>query len=162
MFRDMRRKKQMLSDNETIEILKNGSSGVLALLGDDEYPYAVPMSYVYDDFKLYFHGAKHGHKIEAIKKYNKASFCVMDQDKIVPEEYTTYFRSAIVFGKIRLLEDENEIKEAINTLALKYYPQGDETHRNQEITKEWKALCMIELSIEHMTGKEAIELTKMK
>lgn len=113
MFREMRRNKQLLSNNESVEILKNGTSGVLALLGDNEYPYAVPISYVYDNSKIYFHGAKSGHKIDAIRKCNKASFCVIAQDEIHPEKYTTYFKSVITFGKIRILEDENEIRQAI-------------------------------------------------
>lgn len=162
MFREMRRNKQLLSNNESVEILKNGTSGVLALLGDNEYPYAVPISYVYDNSKIYFHGAKSGHKIDAIRKCNKASFCVIAQDEIHPEKYTTYFKSVITFGKIRILEDENEIRQAIEKLAIKYYPKDDEVNRNQEIAKEWKTLCMIELSIEHMTGKEAIEIVKKK
>lgn len=160
MFRDMRRKRQLLSDRESIDILENGTSGVLALLGEDGYPYAVPISYVYDDFKIYFHGAKSGHKIDAIRNCSKASFCVISQDKIVPEAYTTYFKSVIVFGKVRVLEAEYEIRQAIEKLAVKYYPEDSETHRNQEISREWKALCLIELSIEHMTGKQAIELAK--
>ena len=108
MFREMRRKKQILSNKEIIELLEKGTSGVLALLGDNEYPYAVPISYVYDNSKIYFHGAKAGHKIDAIRKCSKASFCVIAQDEISPEKYTTYFKSVIAFGKIRILEDENE------------------------------------------------------
>ena len=162
MFREMRRKKQLLSEKENIEILKNGTSGVLALLGDNEYPYAIPISYVYDNSKIYFHGAKNGHKIDAIKKCNKASFCVIAQDEIHPEKYTTYFKSVIIFGKIRILQSENEIRQAIEKLAIKYHPKDDEVNRNQEIEREWKPLCMIELSIEHMTGKEAIETAKKK
>ena len=84
MFREMRRNKQILSNEESINILKNGKSGVLALLGDEDYPYAVPISYVYDNSKIYFHSAKTGHKTDAIKKYSKASFCVIDQDNVIP------------------------------------------------------------------------------
>lgn len=160
MFREMRRKKQMLSVDECIEILNTGTSGVLALLGDHDYPYAVPISYVYKNSKLYFHGAKSGHKIDAINKCSKASFCVIDQDNIVPEEYTTYFRSVIAFGNIRVMENEIEIKKAIDDLAKKYYPADNETGRNAAIEKEWKLLCMMEFSIEHLSGKEAIELVK--
>lgn len=161
MFREMRRKKQILSNKENMELLEKGTSGVLALLGDNGYPYAVPISYVYDNSKIYFHGAKVGHKIDAIRKYRKASFCVIDQDEIFPEKYTTYFKSVIVFGKIRILE-ENEIREAIERLAMKYHPTDSIENRNQEIAREWKALCMMELSVEHMTGKEAIEIAKKK
>ena len=162
MFREMRRKKQILSNKENIEILEKGTSGVLALLGDNDYPYAVPISYVYDNSKVYFHGAKTGHKIDAIRKCSKASFCVISQDEIVSEEYTTYFRSVIVFGKIRILEDENEIREAIEKLAIKYHPTDSIENINQEIAREWKTLCMMELSVEHVTGKEAIEIAKKK
>ena len=162
MFREMRRKNQLLSNKENIELLEKGTSGVLALLGDNEYPYAVPISYVYDNSKIYFHGAKAGHKIDAIRKCRKTSFCVIAQDEIFPEKYTTYFKSVIVFGKIRILEDENEIREAIERLAMKYHPTDSIENRIQEIAREWKALCMMELSIEHMTGKEAIEIAKEK
>lgn len=158
MFREMRRKRQLLSDEESIEILKNATSGVLALLGDEEYPYAVPISYNYDDHKIYFHAAKEGHKIDAIRKCNKASFCVIAQDKIVPQEYTTYYKSVIAFGKIRVLEEENEINRAIEKLAVKYHPEDSRINRGQVIAGGWSALCMIELSIEHMTGKCAKEI----
>ena len=91
MFREIRRKNQLLSTEETIKIFERGTSGVLALLGDNDYPYAVPISYVYCDGILFFHGAKTGHKIDAIAKCGKASFCVIDEDNVVPEEYTTFF-----------------------------------------------------------------------
>lgn len=152
----------MLSVDECIKILNKGTSGVLALLGDHDYPYAIPISYVYCNSKLYFHGAKSGHKIDAINKCSKASFCVIDQDKIMPEEYTTYFRSVIAFGNIHVMENEIEIKKAIEDLAKKYSPADNETGRNSEIEKEWKLLCMMEFSIEHLSGKEAIELAKTK
>lgn len=158
MFREMRRNKQILSNEESINILKNGKSGVLALLGDEDYPYAVPISYVYDNSKIYFHSAKTGHKTDAIKKYSKASFCVIDQDNIIPEEYTTYYRSVIAFGKVRIVEDENEVRESIEKLAIKYHPKDSEENRNKEICRAWKSFSMIEFSIEHMTGKKAREL----
>lgn len=162
MFRELRRKRQELSLEESIDILNKGTSGVLALMGDDDYPYAIPVSYVYAHSKLYFHGAKSGHKIDAIKKYDKASFCVIDQDQIVPEEYTTYFRSVIVFGRIRIMDDEAEMKKAIQALAVKYYPDDSESEQQKAIDREWAPLCMIELSIEHLSGKEAIELVNAK
>lgn len=108
-------KKQELSRQEIADILHKGTSGVLALLGDNDYPYAVPISYVYDDGKIYFHGAKSGHKIDAIQRTEKASFCVIDKDLVVPEEYTTYFRSVIAFGKIRVIEDDREKEQRWKT-----------------------------------------------
>ena len=80
MFREMRRIKQLLPEDTAKEILARNTGGTLALLGDDDYPYAVPMSYVYADGKIYFHCAKEGHKIDAIRNHDKASFCVIDQD----------------------------------------------------------------------------------
>ena len=90
MFREMRRKRQMLSEDDCKIILREGTSGVLALSGDDGYPYAVPLSYVYDGKKIFFHCAKSGHKLDAIRRNPQASFCVIGQDKIVPEESTPY------------------------------------------------------------------------
>ena len=156
MFREMRRKKQILTSEESIEILKKETSGVLALSGDNDYPYAVPLSYIYHNSKLYFHGAKTGHKIDAIKKNNKASFCVISQDLIIPEKYTTSYKSVIAFGKIHIMENEDEIRKAIELLAVKYNPNDSEIGRQTEIEKEWDRLCMMEFSIEHMTGKKGI------
>ena len=158
MFREMRRKKQKLSKEECDRILYNGTSGVLALHGDNGYPYAVPVSYVYNGEKLLFHSAKNGHKIDAILKNAAASFCVIDQDQIVPEEYTTYFRSIIAFGKIRVLEDDTEKRSAIEKLAVKYAPDDTAENRDKAIEREWKPLCMMEMEIEHLTGKQAIEM----
>jgi nitroimidazol reductase NimA-like FMN-containing flavoprotein (pyridoxamine 5'-phosphate oxidase superfamily) len=95
----MRRKCQQLTDEERMAILQKATAGTLALLGDGGYPYAVPISYVYDDGKLYFHSAMSGHKVDAIRKCAKASFCIIDQDHVKPSEYTTYFRSVIAFGR---------------------------------------------------------------
>lgn len=162
MFREMRRKRQQLSEEECRAVLKRGTSGVLAVSGDDGYPYTVPLSYVYIEGKLFFHSAKSGHKIDAIMRSPKASFCVTDQDQIVPEEYTTYFRSVIAFGTVRILEDDNEKLEAVRMLAVKYAPDDTEENRERAIEREWKPLCMLEMKIEHMTGKEAIELAVKK
>ncbi len=153
MFRELRRKKQLLSREETEAVLTRGSAGVLALSGDEDYPYAVPISYVYSGGSLYFHCARSGHKLDAIERSEKASFCVIDQDQIVPEEYTTYFRSVIAFGRIRILEDEEERREAIEKLALKYAPDSTPEERQQEIQREWERLCILGLEIEHVTGK---------
>ena len=161
MFREMRRKRQLLSQEAIQKVLYQGTSGVLAVLGDDAYPYAVPLSYVYDGEKIYFHSAKSGHKIDAVSQNPKASFCVIDQDQIVPEEYTTYFRSVIVFGTIRILHDEAEKREAIEKLAVKYAPDDTEENRKKAVERDWKPLCMLEMTPEHISGKEAVELVRL-
>lgn len=162
MFREMRRKRQALTRAECDDILYRGSSGVLALHGDDGFPYAVPISYFYDGAKLYFHCAKTGHKIDAILRSPKASFCVIDQDMVIPEKYTTYFRSVIVFGNIRIMDDEREMAEHIEKLALKYAPGDSAENRRNEIEREWSALCMLEMTPEHISGKQAKELINSK
>ncbi len=157
MFRPLRRAGQELSKSETEEVLKRGTSGVLAIVGDDGYPYAVPLSYVYEDDKIWFHCAKTGHKIDALKNDDKTSFCVIDKDGVIPEEYTTYFRSVIAFGRVHMMEDEKEKRKAIEKLAIKYAPNGTKEGRDAAIEREWAPLCMLQMDIEHMTGKEAIE-----
>ena len=135
MFREMRRKRQMLSEDDCKIILREGTSGVLALSGDDGYPYAVPLSYVYDGEKIFFHCAKSGHKLDAIRRNPKASFCVIGQDKVVPEEYTTYYRSVIAFGTVRILEDDREKYDSVQEIALKYAPLDTEEQRRAAIER---------------------------
>ena len=157
MFREMRRAKQELSREETLQILERGSSGVLALAGDGGYPYAVPLSYVYSEGKIFFHCALAGHKIDAIRQNEKASFCVIDQDLIIPEKYTTAYRSAIAFGRARILNGESEKLRAALLLANKYYP-GHETDSVDEINMSMARMSIIQLSIEHLSGKQGREL----
>lgn len=119
MFREMRRKAQQIPQETCEEILRKNTSGVLSLAGDDGYPYWVPLSYCYEKGKLIFHCAKTGHKIDSIRRCPKASFCVIDKDEIIAEEYTTYFRSIIAFGTIRIVEDGPKKRELIDALAKK-------------------------------------------
>ena len=91
MFREMRRKKQELSRMESVALLERATSGVLAVLGDGDYPYAVPLSFVYYDEKLYFHCAVTGPKLDAVKRHPKASVCVIGEDHVLPEKQTTFF-----------------------------------------------------------------------
>ena len=162
MFRELRRKRQALSLGECEAILLRGTSGALALAGDGGYPYAVPLSYLYFNGEIFFHCAKEGHKIDAIKRCPKASFCVIDSDLVIPEEYTTRFRSVIAFGTMRIIEAETEKRKAITRLAVKYAPNDSEENRNREIEKDWGALCMLAMRIEHISGKESLALAKIK
>ena len=162
MFREMRRHGQQLPEAESRAILERGSSGVLAVLGDEDYPYAVPLSYDVCGNTLYFHCAKTGHKLDAVRRHEKASFCVIDQDQVVPVEYTTYYRSVIAFGRVRETTEPAELRQAICHLADKYAPQESTEHRDHAIEKEMPALCMLALDIEYLTGKEAIELKRSR
>ena len=160
MFRPMRRSRQALGIDACKEVLSRGTSGVLALLGDGGWPYAVPMSYAFDGEKLYFHCAREGHKLDAIRREARASFCVVDRDEVVPAEYTTYFRSVIAFGRVRVIEDEAQKRAAIELLARRYFPQDSAENRHRAIEREWAGLCMLEMDIEHLSGKEAVELAR--
>lgn len=155
MFREMRRRAQALTDAQCEEILSRGSSGVLALAGDDGYPYAVPLSYVYTDGKIIFHCALVGHKIDAVQRSEKCSFCVIDRDDVIPEKLTTAYMSVIVFGEIRILEGD-EKRRALEALAEKYNPSGPENSR--EIDSEWNATCVMELTPAHISGKRGKEV----
>ena len=160
-FREMRRHRQQLSEEESIAILEKATAGTLALLGDEGYPYAVPISYVYNDGKLYFHSALSGHKVDAIRKCDKASFCVIYQDDVQQKKYTTFFRSVIAFGRIHIIEDEREKLTTARMLGNRYNPNDEEGLR-QEMEKGLSHMLMLRMDIEHLTGKEAIELLKQR
>lgn len=158
MFRSMRRAGQQLSAEETERVLTEGRTGVLAVLGDEGYPYAVPLNYVYRDGRIIFHCAKSGHKMDALRGCDKVSFCVIEADEVAPERLLTRFRSAIAFGRARVLEDPAEIRAAARLFGLKYNPDAEAIEK--EIDREWPALACVEIAIEHMTGKEAQELSR--
>lgn len=160
MFREMRRGRQLLSEDDTAAVMNRCTNGVLACLGDEGYPYAVPLSYVYYNGKIYFHSAKAGHKIDAILNNSKVSFSVIDEDTIVSEEYTTYFRSVIAFGKARIAEGD-EWLEAFKALVEKYSGDQPEEAKLKEITGCTQS-HIVAVDIEHITGKEAIEYVKAK
>ena len=158
-FRSMRRKRQQLTEEKSIGILQKSTAGTLALLGDNGYPYAVPISYVYAEGKLYFHSALSGHKVDAIRNCDKASFCVINKDDVQPAKYTTFFRSVIAFGRIHIIEDEQEKLATARLLGDRYNPNQEEALQ-KEIEKGLSRMVMIRFDIEHLTGKAAIELIK--
>ncbi len=158
MFREMRRKKQALCMAECESILEKATSGVLATAGECGYPYAVPLSFRYDQAnqKLYFHCAKSGHKLDAIQNNSKVSFCVIDRDDVIPEKYTTHFKSVIVFGTIRIMDEEADVADAIEKLALKYAPNDTKANRRQYLAAYAAQMHMLELTAEHITGKASL------
>lgn len=159
-FREMRRAGQRLSDAAAEAILERGTHGILACHGDAGYPYAVPLSYVYTAGRIYFHSAKSGHKIDAIFGNPRVSFAVVDEDRIVSAEYTSYFRSAIAFGSARTAEGE-EWTEAFMLLVEKYAGGRPEEEKASQVANCGRSL-IIAIDIEHLRGKEAIELVRMR
>lgn len=153
MFREMLRKKQQLSDEECIEILKQEPRGVLSVIGDDDYPYGMPLNHFYceSDGKLYFHSGKKGHKIDAMTRRDKASFCVYDQGFRREGEWALNIRSVIVFGRIEIVTDPDKICEIARLLSYKF--TDDEKYIEDEIKKSGPRTFMFALVPEHITGK---------
>ena len=159
MFREMRRTRQQLSQEASEAILHRGSSGVLALLGDGGYPYTVPLNYACIGDKIYFHCAQEGHKIDAIRSCDQASFCVIDADAIDPEAYSTRFRSVIAFGRVRMVEDAELKFRALMAICEKYVP-GMSERSAQKTRADIGHTGIIEFAIEHITGKESRALAR--
>lgn len=155
----MRRFKQQLSAEEVERILRNGKYCVMAVSGDDDYPYAVPVNYVYDGTAIYIHSAAQGHKIDALKRNPKCSLCIVDKDDVITEEFTSYFRSVIVFGKANFVESMEDKVTALRLLGEKYSPGIDP---DSEISRFIKTVCVVRIDIDCITGKEAIELTRTR
>lgn len=154
MFRELRRIKQLLSTEDSEVVLNDADTGVLAVLGDEDYPYAVPVNYVYEDNKIYFHCAKQGHKIDAIQKHDKVSFTVIAEDTVVPETFSTNFKSVIAFGRASIIEDEQAKLSAIRLINQKYAPNHMESGE-EEIKKYQNAFYIVQIEIEHLSGKQA-------
>lgn len=153
MFRGMRRFKQQITEAECKEILSNEKRGILSLLGDDGYPYGLPLSHLYceEDGKIYFHGAKEGHKIDAIKNYDKASFCVYDKGYKKEGDWALNIKSVIAFGKVRLITDEDLTRKICTKLVQKF--TDDEEYLEKELKNALSRVQCFEFEIEHMTGK---------
>lgn len=153
MFRKMARSKQQISDAKCIEVLKNEPRGILAVLGDDDYPYTVPLDHWYceEDGRLYFHSGKKGHKIDAVKKHDKVSFCVCDQGYRREGEWALNIRSVIVFGRVNIIEDRERAIDIVRRLSYKY--TSDTEYIEKEIEAAGAHVLVFELIPEHMTGK---------
>ncbi len=153
MFREMRRYKQQIDEEECIEILKEEKRGVLSVLGDDGYPYGLPMNHWYneEDGKIYFHGAKVGHKIDALKNCDKVSFCVYDKGYRKDGQWSLNIRSVVIFGRIRFVEDEDKAVEICSKLCRKF--TDDEEYLRQELKGSLAHMQCLELTVDHMTGK---------
>lgn len=157
----MRHKRQELTHDECVAILQSSTSGVLGLIGDGGYPYTVPISHCYCNGRLYFHSAVSGHKVDAIRNESRCSFCVIEQDDVRPARYTTYFRSVIAFGRISVLENDAERIEALRLIGRRFNPD-DEEGLQKEIDNSLGHVLIMAMEIEHLTGKEAIELVRAR
>lgn len=152
MFRKMRRWKQEISKEECILLLKREKRAVLALCGEEDYPYALPLNYLYRESsgKLYFHGAREGYKADLLRKNEKVSLCVTERGE-KREDWAYYVRSVILFGRVGIMEDREEGRKILRELGRKYYPTEQEVE--EELRKSFERTRIYELNIEHMTGK---------
>ena len=153
MFRKMRRTERELPERQAKEILENGSYGVLALAGDGGYPYTVPLNYVYDGERIYFHCAAEGHKIDAIARDNKCSFCVVENDGVIEDRFTTKYRSVIAFGKI-YEETDGERRENAFRLMMRSLTPSVTNEKREEMSHCQKARILA-MDIEYLSGKGA-------
>ncbi len=155
MFRPMRRFGQQLPEDDCKKLLLTAPRGVLSVLGDEGYPYGVPMDFVYADDKIFFHTALSGHKLDAINAYEKASFCVLDAGEKPDDDWAYYFNSIILFGRIHVVDDEEEKLLRLRQLGMKYFPTVEEV--DEDIRNNAARCHILSMSIEHMTGKRVHE-----
>ena len=153
MFREMNRKKQQLTDQDCVDILKSELRGVLSVNGDDGYPYGLPINHYYceADGKIYFHSGMKGHKVDAISRSDKVSYCVYDSGFRREVEWALNIRSVIVFGRIEFVEDRDKIYRISRLLAEKF--TDDKAYIDREIEHAGPRTLMFALVPEHMTGK---------
>ena len=153
MFRELVRKKQQLSREECTALLSAQPRGVLSVIGDEGYPYGVPMDHWYnpEDGCIYFHSGSTGHKVDAILGCDKASFCVMDSGFRNDCDWALNIKSVIVFGKIQVIRDPARAIEITRRLSYKY--TSDSAYIEEEIAKYSSGLLVFALVPEHITGK---------
>ena len=157
MFRPMRRKSRAISNDDARALLATEKRGVLAVNGDDGYPFALPINYFFDTDanKIFFHGAKSGHKVDALRRCDKVCFTVYGNEHFTEGEWAPYVQSTVVFGRCRLIDDPTATVARVRELALKYYPSAQEAE--EELARDIKGVQLYEIEIEHLTGKQVRE-----
>ena len=155
MFRQLRRSNRQLENDKVIALLKNEKRAVLAVHGENDYPYAVPINYIYDENtnKIYFHGAGAGQKYEALMKENKVCFTVYGNEQYKDNDWAPHMQSVVIFGKCNKVE-ENKL-DYLRLLAKKYYPSDEEIEK--EINLAGKIVQVFEITIDHICGKQIQE-----
>ena len=157
MFRPIRKKKIEISTDEALALLQDSRRGVVAVNGDDVYPYAIPVNYYFDkeNRKIYFHGARVGHKVDALRACDKVCFTVYGNETIKEEDWVPFVQSVVVFGRCYLVESGARATTLLKRFAMKYYPS--EQLVDEEIAHAGKAVQIFEIKVEHLSGKEIQE-----
>lgn len=153
MFRELVRKKKEISREECLELLRSERRGVLSVIGDMGYPYGTPMNHFYndEDGNIYFHCGKLGHRLDALRACDKASFCVYEQGTAEEGEWALNVRSVIVFGRVEIVEDAGLIADITARLSRKF--TGDEDYIAQEIKNHGHLTLLLRFRPEHICGK---------
>jgi len=153
MFREMRRSRQEVSEEECREILHEAKRGVLSVIGDNGYPYSIPINFYYDesDNRIYFHGAKEGHKADAIRNCDKVCFTTWNKGYREEGKWWWNVTSVVVFGRARIIEDTKMTEDKARKLAIKYFPTIEEAE--EELSRSRDRVQIFAVDIEHMTGK---------
>jgi len=157
MFRKIRRTKNEIAAEDAKALLKNNRRAAFSVNGDDGYPYTIPVNFYYDeeDNKIYFHGAKKGHKIDSIKANDKVCFTTWNDGSLEDGDWAFRVSSCVVFGRARLIEDRKITEEKVRKLARKYYPSGEEVE--EEIKRAIAGVQLVAIEIEHISGKMVYE-----
>lgn len=157
MFRELLRKNKMIPLQECLQMLKDETRGVLSVIGDNDYPYGMPMNHWYnvEDGKIYFHCGKQGHRLDALKKHDKVSFCVYDKGYRNDGEWAWNVKSVIVFGKIEIIDDIDKITDITTKLSHKF--TQDEEYIRREIELYGSKTLLLQLTPEHISGKMVTE-----
>lgn len=157
MFRELQRKKNALSMEECISLLKTETRGVLSVLGEGGYPYGTPMNHFYneEDGKLYFHCGRSGHRLDALRVQEKVSFCTYDRGVRRPGEWALNVRSVVAFGRVEIIEDLERIAEITRRLSYKF--TQDEEYIQKEIEQYADKTYLLAMTIEHIGGKKVNE-----
>ncbi len=153
MFRELTRKKQELSHEKCIDILKSEKRGVLNVNGDNGYPYGMPMNHFYNenDGCIYFHCGKAGHRLDSLKSDNKVSFCICDSSYKDEGEWALNIKSIIVFGKIEIIDNMDAIRSITTLLSYKF--TADTAYIAKEIENYAHETLLLKLIPEHICGK---------
>jgi uncharacterized protein len=151
-FREIRRGDRALTEEQAREILARAKHGVLATVGADGWPYAVPVNHVLAGDVLYIHCAQEGHKLENLAHEERVSFCAVASARVLPEALSTLYESAIVFGRAAVVTDPAEKQLGLELLAVRFC--GALTAEAQEaIATSGSRTTVVRIRIERISGK---------
>jgi len=151
MFKEIRRKDREITKEEIKEILATGEYGFLSTISDNGYPYVVPLSFVYYDNSIYFHCATEGQKLDNINQNDKVSFCVVTDTELLPEKFSTKYKSVVVFGLASEVEDD--LKEDVLFKLIDKYSSQFLVEGNKYIKGAKDKTKVVKIDIQHITGK---------